>query len=140
MASFYDQLISARGKFPTMGLVLEGQEKIWRIRGMNGLFMDLATEKEKVKKFLKRLEKFEIQIGLNQIEMGVNFMFVGGDVAYDKGMFYSPDMWRDFFKPYLYNLCKALKEAKPDIKLIYHGCGNESAIFDELIECEIDAY
>lgn len=138
--SFYEQLEAARGKFPIMGLVLEGQEKIWRIRGMTGLFMDLATEKEKVKKFLKRLEEFEIQIGLDQIKMGIDFMFIGGDVAYDKGMFYSPDTWREFFKPYLSNMCKTLKEAKPDMKLIYHGCGNALAIFDELIECGIDAY
>lgn len=138
--SFNDQLNNYKGKIPAMGLVLEGQEKTWRIRGMDGLFIDLATEKKKVKKFLKRLEEFEIQIGLNQIEMGVDFMMIGGDVAYDKGMFYSPDMWREFFKPFLSNLCKAFKKAKPNIRILYHGCGNASAIFDDLIECGIDAY
>ena len=37
-------------------------------------------------------------------------------------------------------MCREFKRAKPDIKLLYHGCGNASAIFDELIECGIDAY
>ncbi len=138
--SFYDQLQAVKGKVPAMGLVLEGQELIWRIRGMEELFIDLMLEKEKTKKFLERLVEYEIQVGLNQIKMGVDFMFIGGDVAYDKGMFYSPEIWRYFFKPFLADMCREFKRAKPDIKLIYHGCGNATAIFDELIECGIDAY
>ncbi len=140
LPSFHDQMQAVKGKFPTMGIVLEGMEKSWRIRGTEGVLMDMVLEKDKFVKFLKRLEEFEIQLGLKQIEMGVDFMMIGGDVGYDKGMFFSPDMWRDIFKPYLYNLCKALKDAKPDIKLIYHGCGNALAIYEDLIECGLDSY
>ncbi len=138
--SFQDQMAGAEGKFPRMGLVLEGQEFMWRIRGMQDLFVDLMLEESKVKKMLERVEAFEIQLGLNQIKMGVDLMFIGGDVAYDKGMFYSPDTWRNFFKPVLRNMCQAFKSAKTDLKVLYHGCGNASAIFDDLIECGIDAY
>jgi uroporphyrinogen-III decarboxylase len=67
-------------------------------------------------------------------------MFIGGDVAYDKGLFFSPETWRAFFKPVLASMCRAFKAAKPDLKILYHGCGNAAAIFDELIECGIDAY
>jgi len=138
--SFQDQMAGAEGKFVRMGLVLEGQEFMWRIRGMQELFVDLMLEEKKVKKMLERAEAFEIQLGLNQIKMGVDLMFIGGDVAYDKGMFYSPDTWRKYFKPMLRNMCQAFKSAKPDIKILYHGCGNASAVFDEMIECGIDAY
>jgi uroporphyrinogen decarboxylase len=138
--SFHDQLAAAEGKFVRMGLVLEGQEFMWRIRGMQDLFVDLLLEATKVEKMLERVEAFEIQLGLKQIKMGVDLMFIGGDVAYDKGMFYSPDTWRNFFKPLLRNMCREFKRAKPDIKLLYHGCGNATAIFDDLIECGIDAY
>ncbi|UCF96263.1 MAG: hypothetical protein JSV89_13895 [Spirochaetaceae bacterium] len=138
--SFEDQMAGIEGKFARMGLVLEGQEFMWRIRGMQELFIDLMLEETKVKRMLERVEAFEIQIGLNQIRMGVDLMFVGGDIAYDKGMFYSPDTWRNFFKPVLRNMCQAFKAAKPDIKILYHGCGNASEVFDDLIECGIDAY
>lgn len=137
---FNEQLRVSKGKIPFMGIVCEGMEKSWRIRGMDGVFIDMVTARDKYKKFLKRLEEFEIQIGLNQIEMGVDFMFIAGDVAYTKGMFFSPEMWREFFKPYLYDMCKAFKEAKPNIKLIYHGCGNAEVIYGDLIECGIDGY
>ncbi len=137
---FVEQLRSNKGKMPFMGVVCEGHEKLWRIRGNTGVLLDLALEKEKVKQFLKRLEEFEIRIGLNQIRMGCDLLFIAGDVAYDKGMLFSPDMWREFFKPFLMHMCKAFKEAKPDILLVYHGCGNATAIFDDLIECGVDAY
>ncbi len=138
--SFEDQLKAVRGKYPVMGVVLEGQELSWRIRGMQELFVDLMLERDKVKRFIDRLEEFSIRAGLRQIKMGVDLMFIGGDVAYDKGLFYSPETWRYFFKPMLKNLCSEFKRAKPDIKLIYHGCGRALEIFEELIECGIDAY
>lgn len=138
--SFHDQMTAAEGKFVRMGLVLEGMEFMWRIRGMQDLFVDLMLEEKKVKKMLDRVQSFEIQLGLNQIKHGVDLMFIGGDVAYDKGLFFSPETWRYFFKPLLKNMCGEFKRAKPDIKLIYHGCGRALEIFDELIECGIDAY
>ncbi len=138
--SFHDQMAAAEGKFARMGVVLEGMEFLWRIRGTQDLFVDLLLEEKKVKRMLERVETFQIQIGLNQIKQGVDLMFIGGDVAYDKGLFFSPDTWRAFFKPVLAAMCREFKRAKPDIKLLYHGCGNAAAIFDELIECGIDAY
>ena len=138
--SFVEQMKAAEGTFARMGLVLEGQEFMWRVRGMQDLFMDLMLEEKKVKRMLERVESFEIQVGLRQIQMGVDLMFIGGDVAYDKGMFYSPATWRNFFKPVLRTMCQEFKKAKPDIKLLYHGCGNASEVFDDLIECGIDAY
>jgi len=138
--SFHEQMAAAEGKFARMGLVLEGMEFLWRIRGMEDLFVDLMLEEKKVKRMLERVQDFEIRLGLAQIRMGVDLMFIGGDVAYDKGLFYSPETWRGFFKPLLANMCREFKRAKPDIKLLYHGCGNATAIFDELIECGIDAY
>jgi hypothetical protein len=139
-ASFHDQMRSAEGKFVRMGLVLEGMEFLWRIRGMQDLFVDLLLEGDKVRRMLERVQAFEIRIGLNQIRRGVDLMFIGGDVAYDKGLFFSPETWRSFFKPVLAGMCREFKRAKPGLKILYHGCGNAAAIFDELIECGIDAY
>lgn len=137
--AFSDQLAQARNRFPTMGLVLEGSELLTRIRGMEGTFLDVMLEPDKVRAFLDRLLAFEVRLGRSQITMGVDFMYIGGDVAYDKGMFYSPEIWRSIFKPFLKTLCVELRSAKPGIKIIYHNCGNASAVFDDLIECGVDA-
>ena len=137
---FNEQIAANKGKIPFMGIVCEGHEKLWRIRGNEGLLTDLVLEKEKTKQFLKRLEEFEIQIGLNQMKMGCEIMFIAGDIAYDKGLLFSPEMWREFFKPYLMRMCHAFREENPNAILVYHGCGNATTIFRDLIECGIDAY
>jgi hypothetical protein len=137
---YNEQLEANKDKIPFMGIVCEGYEKLWRIRGSEGVLTDLVLAGDALKQFLKRLEDFEIQIGINQMRMGCDIMFIAGDVAYDKGMLFSPDMWREFFKPYLYNMCKAFKEENPEVILVYHGCGNATTIFDDLIECGIHAY
>ena len=138
--SFKEQLRKYKGIIPISGAVCEGHEKIWRIRGNEGVWTDLYTDREKVKKFVKRLGEFETAIGLKQIEMGVEIMFLAGDVGYDKGLFFSPEIWREVFKPTLKNMCTAFKDADPDIKIIYHGCGNATVLFEDFIECGIDAY
>ncbi len=137
--AFSEQLESARGRFPTMGLVLEGSELLTRIRGMEGMFLDVMLEQDKVRRFLDRLLDFEVRLARVQLRMGVDFMYVGGDIAYDHGMFYSPDVWRTVFKPMLKCLCQEIRSMKPDVRLIYHNCGNASPVFDDLIECGIDA-
>ena len=73
---FNEQLGKYINKIPFMGIVCEGMEKSWRIRGTEGVLMDMVTAADKFKRFLRRLEEFEIQIGLNQIEMGVDFLFI----------------------------------------------------------------
>ena len=137
--AFTAQLEAAKNRFPTMGLVLEGAELLTRIRGLEGMFEDVLLAPDEVKRFLDRLLEFEIALGRRQIRMGVDFMYVGGDIAYDRGMFTSPDLWRDIFKPFVKTLCWELRAAKPDIRFIYHNCGNASVVFDDLIECGIDA-
>ena len=63
---------------------------------------------------------------------------IWGDVAYKGGMFFSPDYWRQYFKPWV----KAMVDIahKHDLLVIYHGCGNTQQIFEDFIEIGIDAY
>ena len=63
---------------------------------------------------------------------------IWGDVAYKQGTFMRPDYWRRHYKPWV----KAIAEyahAK-GLDVIYHGCGNVHAIFEDYIEIGIDAY
>ncbi|GAF96514.1 unnamed protein product, partial [marine sediment metagenome] len=53
------------------------------------------------------------------------------------GMFFSPDYWREYFKPWV----KAITDYchQNDLDVIYHGCGNVNEIFNDFIEIGIDA-
>jgi uroporphyrinogen-III decarboxylase len=62
---------------------------------------------------------------------------IWGDVAYKKGLFFSPRYWRDYFKPWVAQIVDyAHSNALP---VIYHGCGNVKAIFQDLIDLRIDS-
>jgi uroporphyrinogen-III decarboxylase len=65
-------------------------------------------------------------------------MYIWGDIAYNHGMFFSPTYWRDVYKPQLKRLCDTAHAA--GLKTIYHGCGNASKVFGDMIEAGVDAY
>ncbi len=65
-------------------------------------------------------------------------MVIWGDVAYRNSMFFSPDYWRTYFKPWVQEMiheCHA-----HDLPVIYHGCGNVNLIFEDFIEMGVDSY
>ena len=63
---------------------------------------------------------------------------IWGDVAYTRGMLFSPDYWRKYFKPGIKTMIEICHDN--NLPVIYHGCGNVSAIFEDFIDMETDAY
>jgi uroporphyrinogen-III decarboxylase len=90
---------------------------------------------------IERISQFYVDCTKAQIEAAdglLDGMVIWGDVAYTKGMFFSPDYWRSYFKPCV----KAMIEVchKHGLEVIYHGCGNVSSILDDYIEIGLDGY
>jgi len=65
-------------------------------------------------------------------------MVIWGDVAYKKGMMFSPDYWRRVFKPGVRAMVEEVHSR--GLPVIYHGCGNVNRIFADFIEIGVDAY
>ena len=106
------------------------------MRGPEGVFMDLATNPQDVKKFVEIIGDYMIEIGKRQLETsGVNGIVIWGDVAYKNGMFFSPKTWKEIFYPVVKKVCNKFK--KYNIPIIYHGCGDSRAILDDLNEAGI---
>jgi hypothetical protein len=53
-------------------------------------------------------------------------------------MFFSPDYWREYFKPWVRAMVEHCHAA--GLQVIYHGCGNVRAIFEDFIEIGVDAF
>jgi uroporphyrinogen-III decarboxylase len=114
---------------------------IWRIMGTENVLMKLATEPAAMARCIERLGDFLVGVVEGQIAAaGGNLrgLYIWGDIAYDHGMFFSPKYWRQVYKPPLKRICDAAHAA--GLKTIYHGCGNSSAVFEDLIEAGVDAY
>lgn len=134
----YIESVEKYGKnFCVFGGTCDPFEYIWRMRGTEGLLLDLALCPEKVERFIERVTDFNIKNCLKQIKTGkVKGFFMAGDVAYDKGMFFSPELWTRIFQLHVKRMIDAIHAHGAVV--IYHSCGNPSAVVSDLIECGID--
>lgn len=113
-------------------------EAAWYLRGLDTFMMDLAMEEDFVEPFLDKVMAFPLQMGLKFIDLGVDMVWLGDDIATQRNMMMSPAMWRKYFKPRYAKMFAAFKAANPNIKLCYHSCGNLQDVVDDLIEIGLD--
>ncbi|MHC4444025.1 MAG: uroporphyrinogen decarboxylase family protein [Planctomycetota bacterium] len=141
LPSFIDRVSANIDDFCIFGSVCEPHEMLWRIMGTENVLLKLAEEPAMMAGFIERLGDFLVGIVEGQIAAAkgrLSGIYIWGDIAYVKGMFFSPDYWRKVYKPQLQRICDTAHAA--GLKTIYHGCGNASMVFDDLIEAGVDAY
>jgi hypothetical protein len=141
LPSFVDRVASAARDFCVFGSVCEPHEMIWRIMGTENVLIKLAEAPDRMARFIERLGDFLVGIVEGQVAAAggkLRGLYIWGDIAYDHGMFFSPRYWREVYKPQLKRLCEAAHAR--GIKTIYHGCGNASPVFEDMIEAGVDAY
>jgi len=67
-------------------------------------------------------------------ESSFDFLWIMDDLAWNKGPFMSPKVFREFFLPHMKDVAKTIK--KP---WVFHSDGNISPILDDLMELGMDA-
>ncbi len=141
LAPFVERVKDSHADFPVFGGVCEAHEMMWRIVGSENVMMWMGMYPEAVARFVERLHAFSLEILRAQIRAAggmLDGIVIWGDVAYKKGMLFSPVFWRKHFKPgvkALIDECHA-----HGLPVIYHGCGNVSRILEDFIEIGVDAY
>ncbi len=141
LPSFIDRVNMYADDFCVFGSVCDPHEMIWRIMGTENVLIKMAEAPERIARFIERLGDFLVGIVKGQIAAAGNKLsgiYIWGDIAYDHGMFFSPKYWREAYKPQLKKICAAVHAA--GLKTIYHGCGNATPVFEDMIEAGVDAY
>jgi len=136
-----DTVKSLRPDFPVYGSICEGHEQLWRIIGSQNAMLWIGLYPEELARFIERLGKFLVELTRAQIRAAdglLDGMVIWGDVAYVNGMLFSPGYWRAHFKPIVREQIRICHEA--GLPVIYHGCGNATAILDDFIELGLEAY
>jgi uroporphyrinogen decarboxylase len=136
-----DRVKSYHDDFPVYGSVCEGHETLWRIIGSENVFMWMGLYPDELGEFIARVGEYVVGLTKAQIKAAgglLDGMVVWGDVAYHNGMLFSPVYWREHFKPIVAEIIKVCHGA--GLPVIYHGCGNASAIYDDYIEIGLDSY
>ncbi|MHC4247621.1 MAG: uroporphyrinogen decarboxylase family protein [Planctomycetota bacterium] len=139
--SFVDRVDANVEQLCVFGSVCEPHELLWRIIGTENALMKIAEDPDFIARFIERIGDFLVGIVEGQVaaaEGALTGLYIWGDIAYDNGMFFSPDYWRRVYKPQLARICAAAHAH--GLKTVYHGCGDASVVYEDMIEAGVDAY
>ncbi|MFY9176054.1 MAG: uroporphyrinogen decarboxylase family protein [Caldicoprobacterales bacterium] len=113
-------------------------EIAWYLRGMDQFMVDLMMQPELACYHMDRITHIRCECARRYARAGVDILHVGDDVATQRDMMMSPEMWRKFLKPRLKKVIDAAREVNPDILIDYHSDGNVESIIPDLIEIGVD--
>ncbi|MBI2842583.1 MAG: hypothetical protein HYX78_04210 [Armatimonadetes bacterium] len=136
-----DRVDAYKDDFSVFGSVCEPYEYVWRCIGSENALYWMATDTGLFVDFVNRVGEFNLELCRAQIEAGkdrLSGMYIWGDVAYRKGMFFGAPRWQQIFKPHVKALIDLCHEN--GLMVIYHGCGNACDILDDFAEIGLDAY
>lgn len=127
--------------FPIFGSMIEVNECLTRLIGQENTLLWMGLYPERLGACINRIGAFYLACCKAAIEAAAGRLdgfVVWGDVAYRKSMFFSPAYWRQYFKPWVQAMVEHCHAH--GLPVIYHGCGNVKAIFEDYIEIGVDAY
>ncbi|CAA7601387.1 Uroporphyrinogen decarboxylase [Acididesulfobacillus acetoxydans] len=113
-------------------------EASWYLRGLDQFMMDMALNKDYAHALMDKVMQFPLKAAKKYIQLGVDMVWFGDDVATQTNMMISPPMWREYLKPRYAKIFEECKKTNPNTKIAYHSCGNCEAIIPEMIEIGLD--
>ena len=127
--------------FPVYGSMIEVSECLTRLIGQVNTMLWIGEYPERMGAIINRIGAHYLESAKAEIDAGAGWLdgfVIWGDVAYKKCTFMAPGYWRDYFKPWAAQIAEYAHAH--GLPVIYHGCGNVKAIFQDYIDIGIDGY
>lgn len=125
----------------TKGLCAGLFEMHQRVRGMENAMLDPFMFAENSDKLIGKLADLKIEFwdaALKELGDVVDIVGEGDDYGTQQSQLISPDQFRDYYKPHFTRILNFIKEKAPNVKLMFHSCGNVRPIIPDLIEMGVD--
>lgn len=123
-----------KNKNVTACSIVHMYEDSWQIRGYTEFLMDMIENPEICEYILDKIVERNLKRAVAAAKAGVDILISGDDVANQRDLMFSQELWRKFIKPRWEKVYLAAKKIKPDIQIWYHSDGNIESIIPELIE------
>ena len=120
---------------PNFGFALF--ERAWSLRGFEQFMLDLAMYPAFSQALLERITEIQTALASRFVELGVDGGYFGDDLGAQRGMLFSPEMWRRIFKPRMRRLFSVFTDA--GLPVILHSDGDIREIIPDLIEIGLTA-
>ena len=114
-------------------------ESAWYMRGFERLLLDFTINPDLAHALLEQVADFHIAHFRRMLEVAdgrVDLAFTADDIAGQRGLLLSLDMWERFIKPHHQRLNQAIHEF--GVKVIYHSDGAVMKAVPGLIDMGID--
>lgn len=112
-------------------------EDAWQIRGYREFLIDMIDRPEWCAYILDRIMERNRDVACAAARAGVDWIKTGDDVANQRSLMFSFDIWRTFMKSRWAGVFSLARDIKPDIQIWYHSDGNIEGIVPELIEAGV---
>jgi len=125
----------------TKGLCAGLFEMHQRVRGMENALLDPFMFPENSDKLIGKLADLKIEFwdaALNEVGDVVDIVGEGDDYGTQQSQLIDPEQFRQYYKPHFTRLIQFIKQKRPDIKMLFHSCGNVRPIIPDLIEMGVD--
>jgi len=109
------------------------------IRGLEQFLSDLVLQPAMAQCLLEHLVTYYLEYNRRVFQAAngaIDIFFMGDDMGTQTGLWLSPRMYRKFFKDNLRRFIDLAHEF--GIKVMYHTCGNVTALIPDFIECGLD--
>jgi hypothetical protein len=136
-----DSVKSLRPDFPVYGSMILTAECLTRLIGQENTMLWMGLYPERFGAVVNRIGRFYLDCATASMDAAEGLLdgyVIWGDVAYRNGPFFSPDYWREYFKPWVKAV--ASEAHARGLPVIYHGCGCVHRLLEDYIEIGIDAY
>ncbi len=115
-------------------------EQSWYLRSLPKFSFDLYRNTTFAEKLMDKILEFHMAFFdqfLDSVGQYVQIVFVGDDLAEQRGPAIRPAIYRSLIKPRHRKLYQFIK-SKADVKLCYHSCGSVIPFIDDLVEIGVD--
>ena len=114
-------------------------EKICALMGHVNALMAMYDDEEAFAEFIEAYADYRIeQMEYIKKYLDVDFLMMHDDWGNQKNMFFSPEMWRKFFKEPERRMVKRCQEL--GMHYMHHSCGYIEPIIPELIEIGVESW
>jgi uroporphyrinogen decarboxylase len=109
------------------------------LRGFDNFLMDMMTDEGYAKALMDHIYAFVREDARRTLEAGqgeYTFIEYNDDVATQRGMMISPELWRKMLRPYMEDFCSLVHSYGAYVR--YHSCGSIVEIIEDLINIGVD--
>jgi hypothetical protein len=114
-------------------------ERAYILLGMENYLAEIILHKDLIALLFKKIFDFKLKFAMRMIDdLDIDGIYLGDDWGTQRGLFFSPQIWRELVKPHLKQMYDRIHEKG---KLIFqHSCGKIEEIVPDLVEIGLDVW